>query len=203
MILLGSVDNRKTLIDIFFLLNRFSIAVIKLKTSVPSKFAACVPAQKISGFLGRKQKRNSIQLLTRYRWEHGWVYAFMVYKIHNTWRQQLNLPGVNFGQTASANGEGFGSITRIALFEDEEAIAEADDDGLFWALLLLGLPKGWHLRRFVGRWLRLSQSSDRFSVAQAILSCLQWLIESLTVFTGFLNCGHKTCSALQFYRSAT
>lgn len=54
-----------------------------------------------------------------------------------------NLPGVNFGQTASANGEGFGSITRIALFDEEAAAAAAiaDDDGLFGALLL-GLPKG-------------------------------------------------------------
>lgn len=59
--------------------------------------------------------------------------------------------GVNFGQTASANGEGFGSITRIALFEEAAAAAEVDDDGLFCALLVLGLPKGWHLRRFVGR----------------------------------------------------
>lgn len=51
--------------------------------------------------------------------------------------------GVNFGQTASANGEGFGSITRIALFDEEAAAAAAiaDDDGLFGALLL-GLPKG-------------------------------------------------------------
>lgn len=61
------------------------------------------------------------------------------------------------GQTASANGEGFGSITALRAF----ATADDDDGLLLRALLMLlpadeelppaGLPNGWHLRRFVGR----------------------------------------------------
>lgn len=62
-------------------------------------------------------------------------------------------PGVSLGQTASANGEGFGSITALRAAADE-------DEGLLLRALLMevllpaapaGLPKGWHLRRLVGR----------------------------------------------------
>lgn len=59
-------------------------------------------------------------------------------------------PGVSLGQPASANGEGFGSITALRAAADE-------DEGLLLRALLMevllpaGLPKGWHLRRLVGR----------------------------------------------------
>jgi hypothetical protein len=34
----------------------------------------------------------------------------------------------------------------------------------------VGLPNGKHLRRLVGRWFSDSQSSERFKVAQAMVS---------------------------------
>lgn len=63
---------------------------------------------------------------------------------------------------------------------DEGDITDADaaiDALLGW--LWLGLPNGWHLRRLVGRWFRLSQSSERFNVAHAML--LLMLDELLSV----------------------
>lgn len=69
------------------------------------------------------------------------------------------LPGVSFGvkDEASANGEAACSMS----FELE---VEGEDEGD------VGLPNGKHLRRLVGRWFSDSQSSERFKVAQAMVS---------------------------------
>lgn len=67
-----------------------------------------------------------------------------------------NWPGVNLGvkAEASANADGVGSMS----FDVELEEVEGDD----W------VPNGKQRRRFVGRWLRDSQSKERFKVAQAI-----------------------------------
>lgn len=58
-----------------------------------------------------------------------------------------------------ANTEGTGSVMKVRVSRDGPAAAE---------------PKGVQRLRFVGRWLIDSQSSDRLSVAHAIL-CACWL----------------------------
>jgi hypothetical protein len=58
---------------------------------------------------------------------------------------------------ASAKGDCVGSIT-LAVELDEDV--EGD----------VGVPKGRHRRRFVGRWLIDSQSKERFNVAHAMIS---------------------------------
>lgn len=69
-------------------------------------------------------------------------------------------PGVNLGEKveASANADGVGSMS----FE-----VELDVEGD------VGVPNGKHRRRFDERWLRDSQSKERFKVAQAMITTKQ------------------------------
>lgn len=57
-------------------------------------------------------------------------------------------------------------VADVAELDDGDITeAEAAMDAFCW----LGLPNGWHLRRLVGRWFKLSQSSERFNVAHAMM----------------------------------